>query len=81
MTEGVQLDQWTCNGGTNQEWALDSGRLVRTSGDAVYQLTSLNSGQYGRGQAARPPGRRDRPVAEQRRFQPAVDADRILMRR
>ena len=43
-TEGVQLDQWTCNGGTNQEWAFDPVGSYTTSGDAVYQLTSLVSG-------------------------------------
>ena len=43
-TEGVQLDQWTCNGGTNQQWALDPVGSYGTSGDAVYQLTSLESG-------------------------------------
>ncbi|HTJ72354.1 MAG TPA: RICIN domain-containing protein [Actinospica sp.] len=43
-TEGVQLDQWTCNGGTNQEWAFDPVGSYATSGDAVYQLTPLNSG-------------------------------------
>jgi Glycosyl hydrolases family 43/Ricin-type beta-trefoil lectin domain-like len=42
--EGVQLDQWTCNGGTNQEWALDPVGSYATSGDADYQLTSLESG-------------------------------------
>jgi hypothetical protein len=43
-TEGVQLDQWTCNGGTNQEWALDPVGSYSTSGDAVYQVMSLVSG-------------------------------------
>lgn len=42
--EGVQLDQWTCNGGTNQEWALDPVGSYSASGDRVYQLTSLESG-------------------------------------
>lgn len=43
-TEGVQLDQWTCSGGANQEWALDPVGSYATSGDSVYQLTSLVSG-------------------------------------
>jgi hypothetical protein len=43
-TGGVQLDQWTCSGATNQEWALDPVGSYATSGDSVYQLTVLNSG-------------------------------------
>jgi hypothetical protein len=44
-TEGVQLDQWTCNGGTNQEWALDAVGSYTSASDKSYELTNLNSGQ------------------------------------
>ena len=38
-TEGVQLDQWSANGGENQQWA------VQGNGDGTYTLTSESSGQ------------------------------------
>lgn len=38
-TQGTQQDQWTCNGGTNQNWTLTS------EGGSVYQMTVQNSGQ------------------------------------
>lgn len=37
-TEGVQLDQWTCNGGTNQDWKL-------TAESSGYQILGENAGQ------------------------------------
>jgi hypothetical protein len=45
VTEGVQLDQWTCNGGTNQEWALNAVGSYTSSSDRSYELTNLGSGQ------------------------------------
>jgi hypothetical protein len=38
-TEGTQQDQWTCNGGTNQNWTLTS------EGGSDYQMMVQNSGQ------------------------------------
>jgi hypothetical protein len=37
-TQGVQLQQWSCWGGPNQQWYLTP------TGDGSYELTSLNSG-------------------------------------
>lgn len=37
-TEGADLDAWTCNGGTNQEWTMS------TEGSGYY-VTSLSDGQ------------------------------------
>ena len=38
-TQGTQQDQWTCNGGTNQNWTLTS------EGGSNYQMMVQNSGQ------------------------------------
>jgi hypothetical protein len=43
-SEGVQLDQWTCNGGTNQQWVFSSVGSYTSSSDRTYQLTALDSG-------------------------------------
>ncbi|MFD0573965.1 RICIN domain-containing protein [Kitasatospora gansuensis] len=38
---GVQLQQWTCNGGTNQQWALD---LTGSLTGSKYALVNIASG-------------------------------------
>jgi len=37
-TNGIQLDQWTCNAGTNQQWQF-------TAVGSFYQIINRNSGQ------------------------------------
>ena len=41
---GIALDQGTCDGGTNQQWALDPVGSYTSSSDSSYELTNLNSG-------------------------------------
>ena len=43
-TAGQQLDQWTCGGGSNQQWALDAVGSYTSSTDTSYELTALSSG-------------------------------------
>ena len=43
-TEGVQLDQWTCNGGANQEWAFEAVGSYQSASDTHFVLVSLNNG-------------------------------------
>ena len=66
-TVGLQLQQWSANGGTNQMWYL------RPTGDGYYTIVSRNSGLAGR-RLRRVDQRRGagRAVDRQRRDQPAV---------
>jgi len=42
--EGVQLDQWTCDGGANQEWVFDAAGNYSSPSDTSFVLVSLNTG-------------------------------------
>ena len=66
-TPGLQLQQWSANGGTNQMWYL------RPTGDGYYTIVSRSSGLAGR-RLRRVDQRRGagRAVDRQRRHQPAV---------
>ena len=43
-TEGVQLEQLTCDGSASQEWAAEAVGNYQSSSDSSFVLASLNSG-------------------------------------
>ena len=67
-SEGVHVDQWQWNGGTNQQW-----ELVPTSPGYYQIVNAVERSGPGRPQVLDQQRDRPRPVAEQRRPEPAMD--------